>query len=148
MHQALCEMPGPRAEMTALIAHWDPARDAAADLQLRPRGAGLILGAGGAIERPRFARSAGLGGRSTPKPGEHRSRLEPGDRLVLVSDGVVERRARVRRGWGRTGLAAAAERGATSASAAGTVREIHRAVLAASGGELADDATAVCLLAG
>ena len=37
MHQTLREMPGPRAEMTALIAHWDPATHALRTRELRPR---------------------------------------------------------------------------------------------------------------
>jgi serine phosphatase RsbU (regulator of sigma subunit) len=145
MHQTLCEMPGPRAEMTALIAHWDPTTNL---LRIANCGhvAPVILHAGGADEQPRFARSHGLGGRSTPKPAEHRSRLEPGDRLVLVSDGVVGE-GRGQAGLGEGGLTAAAN-AAPSGSASGTVREIHSAVLAATDGELADDATAVCLLAG
>jgi hypothetical protein len=47
---------------------------------------------------------------------------------ALGDEGVVEAALRSRRG-----------------TAADTVREIHRAVLAAVDGELSDDATAVCL---
>jgi serine phosphatase RsbU (regulator of sigma subunit) len=145
MHQTLREMPGPRAEMTALVAHWDPTTH-----RLRIANCGhvppLILREGGEVERPRFARSPGLGARSTPKPAEHTTRLEPGDRLVLVSDGVVDDGSG-QAGLGEAGLTAAALR-ASPTSASDTVREIHSAVLAASAGELADDATAVCLLTG
>lgn len=145
MHQTLREMPGPRAEMTALISHWDPTTHL---LRIVNCGhvAPLILRAGGGDDRLEFARSHGLGSRSAPKPAEHRTRLEPGDRLVLASDGVVEN-SPGQAGLGEDGLSAAAL-AAASGSASETVREIHSAVLTTSGGELADDATAVCLLAG
>lgn len=144
MHQTLREMPGPRAEMTAIVAHWDPTMH-----RLRIANCGhvapLLLRESGEIERPRFARSHGLGGRSTPKPAEHTTHLEPGDRLVLVSDGVVGDRLG-QAGLGEEGLRAAAT-GAAPTSASDTVREIHSAVLAVQS-ELADDATVVCLLSG
>ncbi len=145
MHQTLREMPGPRAEMTALIAHWDSTSHL---LRICNCGhvAPLVLRAAGGEERVEFARSHGLGGRSAPKPAEHKSRLEPGDRLVLVSDGVLGHAAG-QAGLGEDGLSAATI-AAASGSASETVREIHSAVLEASGGQLADDATAVCLLAG
>jgi hypothetical protein len=31
MHQTLRELPGPRGEMTAVTAHWDPATDELSD---------------------------------------------------------------------------------------------------------------------
>jgi serine phosphatase RsbU (regulator of sigma subunit) len=85
----------------------------------------------------------GLGGRSSPKPAERQASLKPGDRLLMVSDGVVGR------GKGRArlltkGVVDAALR-SERASAADTVRKAHEAVLGASKGDLADDATVVCL---
>jgi serine phosphatase RsbU (regulator of sigma subunit) len=145
MHKALGEMPGPRAEMTALIAHWD-AREGALRIYSCGHVAPLLLREGGEIERPRCRASAGLGGRTTPTPGEYRTSFGPGDRLLLVSDGVV-RAGEGQAGLGEAGLIRAA-RAADPASASDLVREVHRAVLAAAGGELSDDATAVCLLAG
>jgi serine phosphatase RsbU (regulator of sigma subunit) len=77
--------------------------------------------------------------------------LHPGDRLILVSDGVVHH-ARGQAGLGQAGLGedglvrAAVSAGRDSASE--MVRAVHSAVLAASEGDLEDDATAVCLLAG
>jgi serine phosphatase RsbU (regulator of sigma subunit) len=108
-----------------------------APVVIRPSGEAATL---------RFRRSGGLGGRSTPKPAESRDRLLPGDRLLLVSDGVVDGGAG-QVALGLEGLLAAAARSEQS-SASDTVREVHRAVLAASAGELRDDATAVCLLTG
>ncbi|HVV89926.1 MAG TPA: PP2C family protein-serine/threonine phosphatase [Solirubrobacterales bacterium] len=145
MHQALREMPGSRTEMTAIVAHWDPVAEA-----LRLHGCGhvapLLVRADGTPVRLECAASAGLGGRSTPTPGVREERLGSGDRVVLVSDGVV-RRGRGQAGVGEEGLIGAAL-GAGRDSASETVRAVHAAVLEESGGELADDATAVCLLVG
>jgi serine phosphatase RsbU (regulator of sigma subunit) len=61
----------------------------------------------------------------------------------LVSDGVVAD-GKGKAGLGIDGLLEAAQR-SQRATAPDTVREIHAAVLEASGGALSDDATAVCL---
>lgn len=145
MHRTLKEMPGPRTEMTAVIAHWDPASHV-----LRMLNCGhvppIVLRASGDAELPGFRDSKGLGGRSTPKPSEWTTTLGSGDRLLMVSDGVM------RHGPGKAGLeeqgvidaALTSER----ASAADTVRKIHTAVLDATNGDLDDDATVVCLAVG
>jgi serine phosphatase RsbU (regulator of sigma subunit) len=145
MHHALREMPGPRTEMTAIVAHWDQLGGA---LRLHSCGhvAPLLVGAEGEVEHLDCGPSAGLGGRQTPTPGTAETRLESGDRLVLVSDGVVHS------GVGQAGLGEAglldAVLSAGRDSASETVRAVHGAVLDAAAGELSDDATAVCLLAG
>ena len=95
------------------------------------------------MEKVALPAGRGLGGRSSPRPTERVTVLEPGDRLVLCSDGVVED-ATGQAGLGMDGVAAAAvlsDRG----SAADTVRKVHRAVLEASEEDLQDDATVVCL---
>lgn len=64
--------------------------------------------------------------------------LEPGDRLVFVTDGMVERRA--------ADIDLVAEIGRTrSLHARETARALADAVLAATGGQLADDATLLVL---
>ena len=88
-------------------------------------------------------RAHGLGGRANPKPDERTTSLAPGDRLVLASDGVIKS-GDGKAGLGIEGLTRAALRSERE-TAADTVREVHREVLAASGGELTDDATCVCL---
>jgi serine phosphatase RsbU (regulator of sigma subunit) len=69
-----------------------------------------------------------------------------GDRLVLVSDGVVQG------GPGQAGLGehdlVRAVLGGDHDSASATVRAVHAAELKATGGNLTDDATVVCLQAG
>jgi serine phosphatase RsbU (regulator of sigma subunit) len=142
MHRTLKEMPGPGAEMSAVIAHWDPAtfEVALANCGHIPP---IIIRGDGQAEQLRAPKRPGLGGRASPKPSEHRIALEPGDRLLMVSDGVIGE------GPGKAGLGAqevieAALR-SQRATAPETVRRVHTAVLAAAGGRLDDDATAVCL---
>lgn len=72
--------------------------------------------------------------------------LESGDRLLMVSDGVVMA-GDGQAGLGVEGLIEAAL-SSERQTAADTVRRVHMAVLEASGGELEDDATAVCLSVG
>jgi serine phosphatase RsbU (regulator of sigma subunit) len=142
MHQTLREMPGPRAEMTAVAAHWDPATD-----ELLVVNCGhvppVVIRGNGSVDRFDFGPGHGLGGRATPKPDARSGSLASGDRLVLVSDGIVKR-GEGQAALGFEGVIEVAT-GVERATAAETVREIHRAVLAASDGDLGDDATAVCL---
>jgi serine phosphatase RsbU (regulator of sigma subunit) len=142
MHQTLREMPGPRAEMAAIVALWD---STTGELALANCGhvPPIVLHEAGEAELLSLRSDHGLGGRSTPKPAELTCTLQPGDRLLLFSDGVVghdEGQA----GLGIEGVAEAALRSVRH-SAADTVREVHDAVRAVSDGELSDDATAVCL---
>lgn len=145
MHQTLREMPGPRAEMAAIVTRWDPTTDRV-ELANCGHVAPLILREDGAVKRLPFPPSHGLGGRATPKPSEGSATLSAGDRLLLTSDGVIGA-AEGQAGLGEEGLAEAGLRSGR-ASAADTVREVYDAVLAVSGGELADDATVVCLAVG
>jgi serine phosphatase RsbU (regulator of sigma subunit) len=142
MHRTLKEMPGPRAEMSAVVSTWDPATH-----ELRVANCGhvppMILRGSGEVERLRVAEGRGLGGRSRPTPAERNAQLGPRDRLLLVSDGVmVEGEGKA--GLGIDGVIEAALR-SERRTAADTVRRVHGAVLEATDGELGDDATAVCL---
>jgi len=144
MHRTLRDLPGPRAEMTAIAAHWDPST-----FRLAITGCGheppVIIRADSTIERVDMPIGRGIGGRASPRPVRRDTVLEPGDRLLLVSDGVVHE------GTGQAGLSheavAEAALRADPDSAADSVRHVHRAVLAASGDGLRDDATVVCLVA-
>ena len=145
MHRTLREMPGPSAEMTAIAARWDPATFR---LELVNCGhvAPLVIRADGGVEHVVMPPGRGLGGRASSRPAEHTTALEPGDRLILYSDGVIGE-ADGGAGLGVTGVARAAQR-SDQGSAADTVREIHRAALDANEGNLRDDATVVCLAVG
>jgi serine phosphatase RsbU (regulator of sigma subunit) len=144
MHRTLREMPGPAAEMTAIVARWDPATFR---LELVNCGhtAPLLIRAGGEIEPVDMPARRGLGGRAGPRPYELATSLGPGDRLIMCSDGVITN-GKGQAGLGFDGVAEAAQR-SDEGSAADTVRKIHRAVLDACRGELMDDATVVCLAA-
>jgi serine phosphatase RsbU (regulator of sigma subunit) len=145
MHQTLRELPGPRTEMTAVTAHWDPAT---CDLAVANCGhvPPVVIRASGDVEPVDVESGHGLGGRATPKPSRRSATLASGDRLVLVSDGVVNC------GVGKACLGIEgvvdAARQSERSSAAETVRVVHSAVLAFSEGNLTDDATAVCLAVG
>ncbi len=142
MHRTLKEMPGPRAEMTAVLARWDPT---SSELIVANCGhfAPVLIRNDGEARQLEAPAGRGLGGRAAPRPSECTLSLRAGDRLLMVSDGVVEC-GKGKAGLGLDGVIEAALR-SERRTAADTVRAVHTAVLAASGGELSDDATAVCL---
>jgi serine phosphatase RsbU (regulator of sigma subunit) len=72
---------------------------------------------------------------------DHR-RLEPGERLLLLSDGVLERRTAGGESFGLDGVRTAIT-SAADAAAASTVRALEDAIIAASTDPLEDDATIV-----
>ena len=142
MHRTLREMPGPKAEMTALATRWDPATFRA-EVVSCGHVAPLVIRRGGEVERVEVRTGRGLGGRASPRPSEVTVTVEPGDRMVLCSDGVITE-GPGRAGLGYDGVAEAAV-ASEAGSAADTVRRVHRAVLAACRDDLQDDATVVCL---
>ena len=96
--------------------------------------------ASGAIEEPALG-SFPLGMREAVKPANGRLRLEPGDLLLLFSDGLFE-------GVDRGGQAFGFERLRAALGRAATARAAHEQILAAFeahvGGEpLADDLTLI-----
>ena len=142
MHRTLKEMPGSSPEMKAVAAHWQPASH-----ELRVANCGevspIVIRADHKAQRLRVSKGPGLGGRSIPKPTVQSITLESGDRLLMVSDGVVGQRG----GQAELGLDGVIQAALRSerAGAGDTVRKVHTAVLEASGGDLEDDATVVCL---
>src|SRR3954447_1965633 len=89
MHQTLREMPGPRAEMTALVSRWDPAThrlDVANCGHIPP----VIIRHDSSVEELTIPPTHGLGGRASAKPVERSLTLSPGDRMIMVSDGVTQ----------------------------------------------------------
>jgi serine phosphatase RsbU (regulator of sigma subunit) len=71
-----------------------------------------------------------------------RRRLEPGERLLLLSDGVLDRRTTAGGAFGLDGVRTAIA-GAADAAAASTVRALEDAITVASADPLEDDATIV-----
>lgn len=71
-----------------------------------------------------------------------RRHLEPGERLLLLSDGVLERRNQAGEPFGLEGVRTAIGQ-ADAAAAASTVRALEDAITAASADPLEDDATVV-----
>jgi serine phosphatase RsbU (regulator of sigma subunit) len=145
MHRTLREMPGPHVEMTAMIARWNSATREVliSDCGHIPP---IVIRATGPADRVEMPRGRGLGGRATPRPRERSIRLGAGDRILLLSNGVVAH------GNGRASLTAdeviRAARRSEWGTAADTVRKVHDRVLEVAGGELTDDATVVCLAVG
>jgi serine phosphatase RsbU (regulator of sigma subunit) len=142
MHRTLKEMPGGQAEMSAVAAHWDPATH-----ELVVANCGhvppIVIRRGGEPEHLNVPKARGLGGRAAPKPADRSTSLEPGDRLLMISDGVVREGER-KAGLGMDGVIHAALQ-SERATAADTVRKVHTAVLSKTDGELEDDATVVCM---
>jgi len=105
----------------------------------------LLITADGELSELRGASHDSLGlGNATRQFQIERHRLAPGERLLLVSDGVLARRTR---GGGRFGLdgVRAALRDTAGASPAATVRALEDAITASSKDRLEDDATIVVL---
>ncbi len=144
MHRTLREMPGPAAEMTAIVARWDPAT-----FRLELVNCGhvtpVLIRDGREVDHLDMPKRRGLGGRASPRPAELVTTLVPGDRLILCSDGVISD-GKGRAGLGYDGVAEAALR-SDDGSASDTVRKVHSAVLDACRDGLQDDATVVCLAA-
>ena len=130
--------------MRAVAARWDPA-----SFGLKLVNCGhtppILIRANREPEILDVPPGRGLGGRSSPKPSEYTTTLEPGEHLSMFSDGVADD-GDGQAGLGLHGVIAAAllsERG----SAADTVRKVHTAVLESCDSTLTDDATVVCLAA-
>jgi serine phosphatase RsbU (regulator of sigma subunit) len=143
IHDALRELPGPKSEVRAAIALWHPSskRLSAAASGHSPL---LVIRASGQVEELVGESDARLGARSRPRPVEDETTLERGDRLVMVSDGVIDRPLKGGGKLGLDGVVEAARRPDTEGAAA-TVRSVHDAVLSQGAVDLNDDAAAICL---
>ncbi|MFL5845987.1 MAG: PP2C family protein-serine/threonine phosphatase [Solirubrobacteraceae bacterium] len=131
--------------VTAVIGTWDPA-SATFSWICCGHPSPLVITADGRAEELVGERTLPLGitldGRPRHFTRNHRH-LEPGDRLLLYSDGITERRTPDGR-FGVDGLVRCVT-AAESTSAAATVAAIEQAVLAASDGPITDDATQLVL---
>jgi serine phosphatase RsbU (regulator of sigma subunit) len=108
----------------------------------------LLVAADGSVEELAGAEDAALGladRERTFRP--QRRQLRPRERVILYSDGVVERRTASGRRFELAGIREAVN-GAASTSAAGTARSIQHGVVGASPRPLEDDAAVVVLAVG
>jgi serine phosphatase RsbU (regulator of sigma subunit) len=105
----------------------------------------LLISAEGEIHELDGPSQPALGVGEKPDVAIRQRRLVPGERLLLLSDGVLERRARHGRPLGMAGVRAAVARSGVGAAA--TVRAIEDAIASASADPLEDDATIVVLAA-
>lgn len=101
----------------------------------------LLITAEGELEQLGQPGQARLGLGDDPVFEVQRRRLEPGERLLLLSDGVLERATRGGRQFGLAGVRAAVARCAPGA--APTLRALEDAIRSASMDPLEDDATVV-----
>jgi stage II sporulation SpoE-like protein len=104
----------------------------------------LVIRESGQVEQVAGESETRLGGRSRPRPSEQATALASGDRLILVSDGVIDRPLKAGGKLGLDGVADAARQPDIEGAAA-TVRSVHDAVLTCSDTDLDDDAAAICL---
>ena len=105
----------------------------------------LVVRAGGAIEELGGATTYPLGALDADRTfAPARARLEPGDRLVLYSDGVTERRLADGSLFGLDGVRAVLARPGLDGAAA-TVRALQDAVIGAGPEPMRDDATLLVL---
>jgi serine phosphatase RsbU (regulator of sigma subunit) len=143
IHDTLRELPGRKSEVRAAVALWHPS-----SRRLTTVACGhsplLVVRASGQVEHLAQESETPLGGRSRPKPAERSTTLDPGDRLLLFSDGVIGRPVKGGGTLGIEGVKAAARRPDVD-GAAPTVRSVHDAVLSASDTDLEDDAAVICL---
>jgi serine/threonine protein phosphatase PrpC len=104
----------------------------------------LLLRGGNVVKSLESAPNAPIGLGLLDEPVVGQERLEPGDRLILYTDGVTEARDREGNFFGTEKLVQFAARQASSARpAAEMLRRLNHAILAHQEGELQDDATTV-----
>ena len=139
VHQLVHDL-GDDFSVAAVLGHWQPAASLFSWVCAGHRPP-LLVAHDGSVEElggepePAF----GLSRRDRRFPREQR-RLRRGERVILHSDGVFERREQSGRRFGLDGIAGAIG-AAPAGSAAATARSIQNAVAAASMRPLADDAT-------
>jgi serine phosphatase RsbU (regulator of sigma subunit) len=145
MHRTVAGVSDRSDFVTAVLGRWDPAT-----ATFRWVNCGhpppLVADPGGRVEELSSPPQKPLGLFSASERRFHAAerRLEPGERLVIYSDGVTERRRGDRSEFGVEGLRAVLE-AEPAATAEATVRAVHAAVREASTAPLRDDATVLVL---
>jgi serine phosphatase RsbU (regulator of sigma subunit) len=145
MHEALREVTAGRSQADTTIATWSGPTSTIRWVTCGER-APILITAAGEVEVLDEGALPRLGKRGLPtQPKVQERRLKDGDRLLLLSDGIIERPTL---GGGTLGVDGVREAvsNAPRASAAGTVRAIEDAVRESVEDLLSDDATLVVLV--
>jgi serine phosphatase RsbU (regulator of sigma subunit) len=125
-----------------VLGRWHGPSSTFCSLTCGPRPPLLITKADEVVE-PAHTEHEALGiGNAARRFTVDRRQLQPGQRVLLLSDGVLDRRAHAGGQFGLDGVRAAIA-SAGDRSAASTVRALEDALIAASSDPLEDDATIV-----
>ena len=143
MHEAIFDVSRPEFFVTAVVARWNAVYSSFSWISCG-HPPPLVVRADDTIEQLMTDADLPLGLWDRERRFvRHQRRLEPGERLILHSDGITARRTPEGL-FGLDGIERAVRRARTR-SAAATARAIQEAVLSAAEDELQDDAVAVVL---
>jgi len=143
VHELVCDL-GDDFTVAAILAHWHAPTRTFGWLSLG-HGPPLLIRRDGELEELEDDAEPALGhGDRRRTLRSRRQRLEPGQRVALVSDGVLERGTTTGRPFGLAGVQQAVQQ-ANGTSAAATARSIQHTVIAASPRPLEDDAAVLIL---
>jgi serine phosphatase RsbU (regulator of sigma subunit) len=144
MDEVVRALADPRYTMTALLARWHAPTATLAWINCG-HPPGFVADAEGDLSELEGPVHAPLGaGDASPEFGVTSRRLDPGERLVLVTDGVLDRRQETGGTFGVDGLRRAVHE-AAAPTAAATAMAIQQAVTRCWAEPLEDDATIVVL---
>jgi serine phosphatase RsbU (regulator of sigma subunit) len=142
IHHTMLEIAVRGAFVNVVLARWHGPSSMFSSITCGHQAPLLITAQGDLIELE-YAEHPALGlGEPARRFTTDRRRLEPGERLLLLSDGVLERRRLDGEPFGLDGVRGAIA-DALDAAAASTVRALQDAITAASADPLQDDATIV-----
>jgi serine phosphatase RsbU (regulator of sigma subunit) len=142
IHHTMQEIAVDDAFVNVVLARWHGPSSTFRSITCGPQGPLLITRAGELVELDHTEHAALGLGEPARRFAVDRRRLESGERLVLLSDGVLDRTTGEGRPFGLDGVRAALA-DARDVGAASTVRALEDALAAASADPLEDDATIV-----
>ena len=146
IHHAILAINESNAVVTAVIARWHAPTATFSWITCGQPGP-VVITPDGELHELEAPDAGALGSPGhTRTPSATKLRLDSGDRLILYSDGITDRRTTDGTAFGLRGIQDAATH-AYSRSAAATIRAVEAAVLNASPDELVDDATLIVLAA-